>query len=159
MWGRRALCRPLARGRVWGSQKPHGPITKPPHRGAVPWPPPATPRPRRRRYRRRWWRKISSLRRQAAVCWPPLPPPPLSTSLAGVATDWLLMLGMLGVGLAVMLGIGLRVAAVSGALIMAMMWLAEWPLIQGSTNPLIDYHVIYGLVLILCAVLLAGDTW
>src|SRR6218665_363267 len=44
-------------------------------------------------------------------------------SISGVATDWLFMLGMLGVGLAVMLGIGLRVAAVSGALIMAMMWL------------------------------------
>jgi thiosulfate dehydrogenase [quinone] large subunit len=80
-------------------------------------------------------------------------------SISGVATDWLFMLGMLGVGLAVMLGIGMRVAAVSGALIMAMMWLAEWPPTQGSTNPLVDYHVIYALVLILSAVLLAGDTW
>ena len=82
-----------------------------------------------------------------------------STRSAGVATDWLFMLGMLGVGLAVMLGIGLRVSAVAGSLIMAMMWLAEWPLTQGSTNPLVDYHVIYALVLILSAVLLAGDTW
>ena len=80
-------------------------------------------------------------------------------SIASVGTDWLFMLGMLGVGLAVMLGIGLRVSAVAGSLIMAMMWLAEWPLIQGSTNPLIDYHVIYALVLVLSAVLLAGDTW
>ena len=33
-------------------------------------------------------------------------------SISGVATDWLFMLGMLGVGVAVMLGIGLRVSAV-----------------------------------------------
>ena len=40
-----------------------------------------------------------------------------------------------------------------------MMWLAEWPLQQGSTNPLIDYHVIYALVLIIVALTFAGDTW
>jgi thiosulfate dehydrogenase (quinone) large subunit len=80
-------------------------------------------------------------------------------SMASVGTDWLFMLAMLGVGVAVMLGIGLRVSAVAGSLVMAMMWIAEWPLIQGSSNPLVDYHVIYALSLILCAVLLAGDTW
>ena len=80
-------------------------------------------------------------------------------SISGVGTDWLFMLCMLGVGVAVMLGICLRVSAVAGSIMMAMMWLAEWPLIQGSTNPLVDYHVIYALVLILSAILLAGDTW
>jgi thiosulfate dehydrogenase (quinone) large subunit len=80
-------------------------------------------------------------------------------SLSGVGSDWLFMLAMLGVGVAVMLGIGLRVSAVVGAFVMLMMWVAEWPLIQGSTNPLIDYHIIYALVLVLSAVLLAGDTW
>ena len=80
-------------------------------------------------------------------------------SIAGVASDWLFMLGMLGIGVAVMLGIGLRISAVAGAIMMAMMWLAEWPLTQGSNNPLVDYHVIYALVLIVGAVLLAGDTW
>jgi thiosulfate dehydrogenase (quinone) large subunit len=58
-----------------------------------------------------------------------------------------------------MLGVGLRVAAVSGSIIMALMWIAEWPLNQGSTNPLIDYHVIYALVLIVVALTFAGDTW
>jgi thiosulfate dehydrogenase [quinone] large subunit len=69
------------------------------------------------------------------------------------------MLGMLAVGLAVMLGIGLRVSAVAGPIIMAMMWLAEWPLQSGSSNPLIDYHVIYALALVIFAVTFAGDTW
>lgn len=79
--------------------------------------------------------------------------------IASPATDWLFMLGMLGVGVAVMLGIGLRIAAVSGSLIMLLMWVAEWPLLEGSTNPVMDYHVVYAFVLIISAVTLAGDTW
>jgi thiosulfate dehydrogenase [quinone] large subunit len=80
-------------------------------------------------------------------------------SIASPASDVLFMLGMLGVGLAVVLGIGLRVAAWSGSVIMVLMWAAEWPLVSGSTNPLVDYHLIYALALIVCATCLAGDTW
>jgi thiosulfate dehydrogenase [quinone] large subunit len=72
-------------------------------------------------------------------------------SMASPATDVLFMLGMLGVGLAV--------SAVAGPIIMAMMWLAEWPLQSGSSNPLIDYHVIYAIALVIFAVAFAGDTW
>lgn len=80
-------------------------------------------------------------------------------TIASPVTDWLFMLGMLGVGLAVMLGIGVRVAAVAGTIIMIMMWAAEWPPTKGTSNPLVDYHVIYALVLIVVALTLAGDTW
>jgi thiosulfate dehydrogenase (quinone) large subunit len=89
-------------------------------------------------------------------------------SMAGTWwANWLFMLGMLGVGVALIAGIGLRVAAGSGAAIMAMMWLAEFPLAQhtsagkltGSTNPITDYHVIYALVLVVLALSYAGHTW
>ena len=80
-------------------------------------------------------------------------------SMAGPVSDWLFMLGLLGIGVAVMLGVGLRVAAVSGSIMMVLMWVAEWPLLVGSTNPVVDYHLVYALVLVLCATLLAGDTW
>jgi thiosulfate dehydrogenase [quinone] large subunit len=83
----------------------------------------------------------------------------LFANLASPLTDWLFMIGMLAVGVAVMLGIGLRVAAVAGSLIMLLMWVAEWPLLQGSTNPVMDYHVVYAFVLIISAVTFAGDTW
>lgn len=73
--------------------------------------------------------------------------------------DWGFMLGMLGIGLALILGAGLRVAAVGTTIMMAMMWTAEWPLAAGSSNPLIDYHVIYALVAIICALTYAGRTW
>ena len=87
---------------------------------------------------------------------------------AGAAwADWLFMLGLLGIGIALVLGIGLRVAAVSGTVMMLLMWAAEWPLAKFtsagepsmSTNPIIDYHIIYALVLIALAVTYAGHTW
>jgi thiosulfate dehydrogenase [quinone] large subunit len=89
-------------------------------------------------------------------------------SWAGTAwADWLFMLGLAGVGLALLTGVGLRIAAVSGTLMMLLMWTAEWPLAQHnaageltrSTNPLIDYHIIYALVLITLAALYAGRYW
>jgi thiosulfate dehydrogenase [quinone] large subunit len=85
----------------------------------------------------------------------------LFTTIASPASDVLFQLAMLGIGLAVMLGIGLRVSAVVGAFLMVMMYLAEWPFAANtaSTNPLIDYHIIYGLVLVLLASLHAGNTW
>ena len=90
------------------------------------------------------------------------------TSLAGSAVvDTLFMVGMLAVGLALILGIGLRIAAVAGTLIMLMMWAAEWPLAKltfegqpsGSSNPIVDYHLIYALVAIVAALSYAGRTW
>ena len=93
---------------------------------------------------------------------------PLQSAFNSIAGTWwadtLFMLGLLGVGLAVMLGVFLNVSAIAGSLIMVLMWAAEWPLAQftssgdlsGSTNPFMDYHLIYALVLIVLAVLGAG---
>lgn len=87
---------------------------------------------------------------------------------AGAAwADWLFMLGLAGVGLAVAFGVALRISAIAGGLMMLLMWLAEWPLAQhtstgqatASTNPLVDYHVVYALVLVVLALTYAGDTW
>jgi len=77
------------------------------------------------------------------------------------------MAGLLGIGLALSFGIGLRIAAVSGTLMLLGMWAAEWPLAKVtsagepsmSTNPLVDYHIIYALALIALAVTYAGHTW
>lgn len=80
-------------------------------------------------------------------------------SIASPATDWLFMLSLLGLGVAVTLGIGLKVSAAVGTFLMVAMWVAEWPLLEGSTNPVMDYHLVYALVLITVAVLRSGDTW
>jgi thiosulfate dehydrogenase [quinone] large subunit len=81
--------------------------------------------------------------------------------------DWTFMVGLLGVGIALILGIGLRIAAVSGTLMLLGMWAAEWPLAKFtsagepsmSTNPIVDYHIIYALALIALALTYAGHTW
>jgi thiosulfate dehydrogenase (quinone) large subunit len=89
-------------------------------------------------------------------------------SWAGAAwADWLFMAGLLGIGIALILGTGLRIAAVSGTVMMVLMWAAEWPLDTltsageptMSTNPIVDYHIIYALVLIALALTYAGHTW
>lgn len=66
-------------------------------------------------------------------------------SLAGnTAIDWLFMIGLLGIGLALTLGIGMRIAAYSGAAMMILMYLAALP---SENNPIIDDHIVYALVL------------
>jgi thiosulfate dehydrogenase [quinone] large subunit len=82
-------------------------------------------------------------------------------AISSPASDVLFMLGMLAIGAAVMLGIGLRVSAVVGSVILLFMYLAEWPFTANaaSTNPLVDYHVIYALALVVFATTSAGDTW
>ncbi|MFF3404679.1 hypothetical protein ACFYW8_00360 [Streptomyces sp. NPDC002742] len=80
--------------------------------------------------------------------------------------DRLFMLGLLGIGLALVGGVALRIAAVAGTAMMALMWIAEWPPVKHlpdgtpsmSTNPFVDYHVIYAVALIVLAAVAAGDT-
>lgn len=69
--------------------------------------------------------------------------------------NWLFMLGLLGIGCALILGVALRIAAASGAVLLLMMWLATWPPATiaagqptGSTNPVVDEHIIAALAII-----------
>lgn len=89
-------------------------------------------------------------------------------SIAGAGwADWLFMLGLLGLGVALISGVAVRAAAVAGVLLMAFMWFAEFPFAQtdstgaptGSTNPLTDYHFIYAIVLVVLALTYSGTTW
>jgi thiosulfate dehydrogenase [quinone] large subunit len=86
---------------------------------------------------------------------------PFFAAIASPTTDVLFMLGMLAVGVAVILGIGLRISAVAGTIILLFMYLAEWSFgpNAASTNPVVDYHIIFALSLIVIAVLSAGDAW
>ena len=66
-------------------------------------------------------------------------------SLAGSSVvDVLFMAALLGIGVALILGVGLRIAAVSGTILMVMMWAATLPL---TTNPLVDDHIVYAAIL------------
>jgi thiosulfate dehydrogenase [quinone] large subunit len=77
-------------------------------------------------------------------------------SIAGTAfADLLFMAALFGVGGALLLGVGMRIAAGSGALLTVMMWTAVLP---PDSNPFMDDHLIYAAVLIVLALLGAGNT-
>ena len=77
-------------------------------------------------------------------------------SFAGAAwADWLFMIGLAGIGIALIAGIGMRIAAVSGALMLVLMWTAVLP---PENNPFMDDHLIYAGVLVLLALTAAGET-
>ena len=65
------------------------------------------------------------------------------------------MIGLLGLGVALTLGIGMRIAAVSGAVLLVSMWAAELRL---ENNPFMDDHIVYAIVLIGLAIFGAGRT-
>ncbi len=65
--------------------------------------------------------------------------------LAGQAwVDWLFMLGLLGIGLALIFGFYVRFAAWSGVVLVLLMWSVRLP---PENNPIIDEHIIYALFL------------
>lgn len=78
-------------------------------------------------------------------------------SLAGqVWVTPLFMIGLLGIGIALIAGVGLRIAAVAGVLMYGCMYLASLPLV---TNPIVDDHLSGAVILVLFALAYAGDTW
>src|SRR5262245_28100575 len=69
--------------------------------------------------------------------------------------DWLFMLGLAGIGIALVVGAGVRIAAITGGVLLVLMWAAELPMIN---NPFLDEHLIYAVVLAGLALADAGDT-
>ena len=78
-------------------------------------------------------------------------------ALAGQAwVDWLFMLGLLGIGLTLLLGLGMRIGTAAGALMYAFMYAAVLPL---ENNPVVDDHLIGVIVMAVLALGAAGTTW
>ncbi|HZR39843.1 MAG TPA: hypothetical protein VFB12_06995 [Ktedonobacteraceae bacterium] len=77
-------------------------------------------------------------------------------SIAGVGwVNWML-LGLLGIALALLLGIGMRIAAVAGAVLLVLMWSASLP---PQDDLFMDNHIVYAHVLLGLAVVGAGNTF
>jgi thiosulfate dehydrogenase [quinone] large subunit len=66
------------------------------------------------------------------------------------------MLGLLGIGLALTLGIGMRAAAAAGVVLYLMMWSVVLP---PENNPVIDDHILGAITLVVLAATGAGNTW
>jgi|SRR3954468_5783968 thiosulfate dehydrogenase [quinone] large subunit len=75
--------------------------------------------------------------------------------IAGTAwADWLFMLGLAGIGAALILGVGMRLAAVAGTVMLVMMWSVVLP---PENNVFMDDHLIYALLIIGLALTGAGN--
>jgi thiosulfate dehydrogenase [quinone] large subunit len=77
-------------------------------------------------------------------------------SIAGDTwADTLFMVGLAGIGIALILGVAMRIAAVAGALMTVLMWTAVLP---PANNLFMDDHLIYAMVFVLLALTSAGRT-
>lgn len=77
-------------------------------------------------------------------------------SMSGsMIADWGFMIGLLLIGVALLSGIGVRVAAIGGAVLLVLMWSASLP---PANNPFMDEHLVYAVVLIGLALVSAGNT-
>lgn len=65
--------------------------------------------------------------------------------------DFLFMAGLLGIGVAMTLGVAVRLGAVTGAVFMLLVWMASFPL---ENNPVLDQHVVYLLLFVILALTL-----
>ena len=76
--------------------------------------------------------------------------------MAGSAwVDWLFMAGLLGLGVALLAGVALRITAVAGVILVLMLWSGVVP---PKNNPIVDQHWVYGLALITFPLVKAGHT-
>jgi thiosulfate dehydrogenase [quinone] large subunit len=79
------------------------------------------------------------------------------TNMAGQTwVDVLFMAGLLGIGVTLLLGVGMRIGTAAGALMYAFMYLAVLPL---ENNPVVDDHLIGVIVMVVLALGAAGTTW
>lgn len=77
-------------------------------------------------------------------------------NIAGATwTNWLFMVGLAAIGVALITGVGVRLAAAAGTIMLVMMWTVVLP---PANNPFMDDHLIYAGILIALALVNAGDT-
>ncbi len=77
--------------------------------------------------------------------------------IAGAAwADWLFMLGLLGIGLALTFGVGMRHATAAGAVMYVLMWSVVLP---PENHPILDDHLLGALSMGVLLLFHAGNTW
>jgi thiosulfate dehydrogenase [quinone] large subunit len=68
--------------------------------------------------------------------------------------DWLFMLGLLGIGVAFLFGIGMRIGAIAAAVLYVLMWTVVLP---PANNPVIDDHILGALIVTVLGLTAAGN--
>ncbi len=92
----------------------------------------------------------------------------LAPTSPSAPVNWLFMLALLGAGVGLVLGIGMRISCIGASILLLLMWLAESPWAKNvgeggatvaSNNPLLDEHIIYSATLMVLMFVLAGRYW
>ena len=92
----------------------------------------------------------------------------LAPSSPNGVMNWLFMLALLGAGVGLVLGVGMRISCIGASILLLSMYLAVAPWSKyvdegGSTvasnNPLLDEHIIYAATLMLLMFVMAGRYW
>ena len=79
-------------------------------------------------------------------------------SLAGyIWLDWVFMLSLLLIGLALIFGVGIRLASFGATIWMISMYMAAS--IPPEHNPFLDEHIVNLVIVLVLSVSNAGDTW
>ena len=79
----------------------------------------------------------------------------LYKGIAGMmVVDWMFMLGLLAIGVTLLLGVGVRLGAYIGVLILLLMYTAGF--ILPEHNPIIDEHIVYAIIMLTLAAAGAG---
>ncbi len=74
--------------------------------------------------------------------------------------DYAFLIGLFAIGVALIAGAGLKIAAIAATVLLGLMYLAAPPWYgQHGANPILDAHILDMFLVILPAVTLAGDTW
>ena len=104
------------------------------------------------------WTSSSDTRRQLRLTFATKGPfTDFFQSIAGNAfVDWMFMAGLLVVGVALVLGIGVWMAGVSGAAMLMLMYVAANML--PTDNPFLDSHIVYAVIMIVLPLAYSGRT-
>ena len=68
--------------------------------------------------------------------------------------DWIFMIGLLLIGITLILGISVKIAGYSGALMLVLMWTAVLP---PEHHPFLDEHIIYMIIMIGLTITNSGE--
>jgi thiosulfate dehydrogenase (quinone) large subunit len=85
----------------------------------------------------------------------------LATPALDPILTFLVSYGHLLIGLSLLVGFMVRISASFGILLLLTYWTAhmDWPFIENRNNFIIDYHIVYSVVLIYLIVERAGHVW
>jgi len=84
-----------------------------------------------------------------------------TTPTMAPVTTFLAAWGHLLIGLSLLVGLMVRVSATFGILLLLTYWMAhmDWPFIENRNNFIVDYHIVYSVVLAYLILSRAGHVW